>query len=138
MNSPLDTPFPLDDTGYLPLLNPEALDALLGSLDSDQTAVDGFVTTFVTQWPARMLRAESSVAGRDFVGIYDCALSIKVAAQMVGAVRLSACGSELERLVRSGHLDEAAMVVDALREVGTDTITALISGRRSVPPAQAA
>ncbi|MBG6238787.1 HPt (histidine-containing phosphotransfer) domain-containing protein [Mycetocola sp. CAN_C7] len=131
MNSPLDTPLPPDDTGYLPLLDHSALDALLFSLDSDQDAVDGFVATFVAHWPERLHRAEASVAARDRAAIYDCALSIKVAAQMIGAVRLSACGGQLESLVRAGRIDEAPCIVDALRQIGTETVDVLMAGSRS-------
>ena len=125
---PHTTP-PPEDAGHLPLVDSSALAALLASLDHDERAVDGFVATFITHWPERLRRAEQSVSAQDQAAIYDCALSIKVSGQMVGAVRLSTLGSDLELLVRSGRLDGARVIIDALRDVGDQTIEALSEAR---------
>lgn len=120
---------PSEDAGHLPLLDDAALAALLASLDHDEHAVDGFVATFIDHWPERLRRAEQSIAAQDHAAIYDCALSIKVSGQMVGALRLSALGSDLELLVRSGRLDGALPLLEALRVVGEQTIHALTEAR---------
>lgn len=126
---PPHTPPPSDDAGHLPLLDDAALAALLASLDHDEHAVDGFVATFIDHWPERLRRAEESIAAQDSAAIYDCALSIKVSGQMVGALRLSTLGSDLELLVRSGRLDGALPLLEALRAVGEQTIHALAEAR---------
>ena len=126
---PYATPSP-ENAGHLPLVENAALAALLASLDHDEHAVDGFVETFIDHWPKRLRRAEESVAAQDTAAIYDCALSIKVSGQMVGALRLSTLGSELESLVRSGRLDDAVPLLDELRAVGDETIRALAEARR--------
>lgn len=127
---PPNTTQPPEDTGHLPLLDLTALAALQTSLDQDEDAVDGFVATFIRHWPERLRRAALGVTARDLPAIYDCALSIKVSSQMLGAVRLSACGGELERVVRSGTLDDALPILEALRTIGDETMQALIAARR--------
>ena len=126
---PPNTAQPPEDTGHLPLLDSAALAALLASLDCDDDAVDGFVATFIAHWPERLRRAALSITARDSAAIYDCALSIKVSSQMVGAVLLSNCGSDLERVVRTGKLDDALPILEALHTIGDDTIRALTAAR---------
>ena len=123
--SPLNTTITPDDTGHPALLDLSALDALLGALDQDTSALESFVGTFVDHWPERLRRAEKSIVAGDRAAIYDCALSIKVASQMVGAVWLSACGSQLELLARADRLDQAAELLEVLHTVGDETVSKL-------------
>ena len=127
---PPNTTQPPEDTGHLPLLDLTALAVLLASLDQDEDAVDGFVATFINHWPERLRRAARGITARDIPAIYDCALSIKVSSQMLGAVRLSALGSELENVVRSGRLDDALPILENLHTIGDETIGALAAARR--------
>jgi HPt (histidine-containing phosphotransfer) domain-containing protein len=126
---PPHTSPPSENAGHLPLVDDAALSALLASLDQDEHAVDGFVDTFIEHWPERLRKAERSIAAQDQAAIYDCALSIKVSSQMVGALRLGTLGSDLERLVRSGRLDGAVAILQALGTVGEQTIQALGDAR---------
>lgn len=126
---PPNAALPPDDTGHLPLLDHTALAALLASLDHDQVALDGFIATFVKHWPERLRRAAEAIGTRDYAAIYDCALSIKVSSQMVGASRLATYGCELERVVRSGRLDDALPILDSLRTIGDETAQALTASR---------
>jgi HPt (histidine-containing phosphotransfer) domain-containing protein len=129
VNSPLAATFPPEDTGHPPLLDLSALDDLLAELDRDETALDGFVDAFLMHWPERLQRAEASIAAGDSVAALDCALSIKVASEMVGAARLSRCGLELEEMARSGRLDQAAVLLELLSSVGEETRHALAVAR---------
>ena len=126
---PPNAALPPDDTGHLPLLDHTALAALLASLDQDEDALDGFVATFINHWPERLRRAAEAVATRDYAAIYDCALSIKVSSQMVGAAQLGAYGCELERVVRSGRLDDALPILESLQSIGDETVHALAAAR---------
>ncbi|GHD45025.1 Hpt domain-containing protein [Mycetocola manganoxydans] len=125
VNTPLITTTHPDDTGHPPLLDPAALDSLLDSLESDESALDGFVARFMGHWPARLQRAELSIRSLDTVAAQDCALSIKVAAQMVGAMQLAAYGAALESLARTGRLHEAEPFLPALQAVGDATLREL-------------
>lgn len=127
--SPLNTTPPSDHTGHLPLLDQSALDGLLASLDHDEDAVDGFVATFVGNWPDRLHRTAASLAASDRAALYDCALSIKVSSQMIGAARLSGCAGELESLIRSDRLETASVLLQTLRSVGDQTLAALSAAR---------
>lgn len=129
VNSPLNTTPPPEGTGHPPLLDPTALDDLLAELDQDETALDGFVDAFLQHWPERLLRTEASISAGDSGGILDCALSIKVASEMVGATWLSYCGGELESMARSGRLDGAAILLESLRTIGDETRIALAVAR---------
>jgi HPt (histidine-containing phosphotransfer) domain-containing protein len=129
VNSPLNTPLPTDDTGHPPVLDDDALAALLDSLEGNEGALDAFVVGFIAHWPERLRRAEEAIALRESAAIINSALSIKVAAQMVGAVRLSDLGIELERLVRGHRLDGVPAVVGRLRTTGSETVAALRSAR---------
>lgn len=126
VNPPQTATNPPEVTGHPPLLNPAALDKLLAELDQDEAALDAFLEAFISHWPERMRRAAASITARDRQAVYDCALSIKVSALMAGALRLSACGGDLENLARSDRLDEAgAAVLDELNTIGKQTIRAL-------------
>ncbi|MET0932564.1 MAG: hypothetical protein ABWX56_02545 [Mycetocola sp.] len=129
MNSPLDATFPPEGTGHPPLLDPSALNDLLAELDRDETALDGFVDAFLLHWPERLHRAEASITAGDSAATLDCALSIKVASEMVGAVWLSRCGSELEEMARSDRLHQAAALLELMRSVGDETRHALSIAR---------
>ncbi len=123
---------PPEDTAHLPILDHDALAALLAALDHDQAAIDGFVATFIAHWPERLRRAAEGVAARDYPAIHDCALSIKVSSQMVGAARLSTYGCELERVVSAGRLLDALPILDALRTTGDETVRALTAARKQL------
>ncbi|MET4637559.1 Hpt domain-containing protein [Mycetocola sp. 2940] len=129
VNSPLNTTPAPEVTGHPPLLDLTALDDLLAELDQDETALDGFVDAFLQHWPERLLRAEASISAGDSDAVLDCALSIKVASEMVGAAWLSHCGGELESMARSGRLDQAAVLLETVRAVGNETRVALAAAR---------
>lgn len=129
VNSPLAATSPPEDTGHPPLLDPSALGDLLAELDQDEVALDGFVDAFLQHWPERLRRAEVSIRAGDRAAIHDCALSIKVSSEMVGAVWLSECGGALEALARSGSLLDATALLDLLTAVGEETRYALAVAR---------
>lgn len=129
VNSPLNATFPPEGTGHPLLLDPAALDYLLAELDQDEAALDAFIDAFLLHWPERLRRAEVSVDAADLSAVLDCALSIKVSSDMVGAAWLSRCGGDLESMALSGRLDQAAPLLDALRAVGHETRGALAAAR---------
>jgi HPt (histidine-containing phosphotransfer) domain-containing protein len=129
VNSPLAATPPPENTGHPPLLDPSALDDLLAELDEDEEALDAFLSAFIGHWPERLRRTEASVIAQDRLAIHDCALSIKVSGEMVGALRLSAIGEQLELLASSGSLDGAEALVDSLRSTGEQTLSALAAAR---------
>jgi HPt (histidine-containing phosphotransfer) domain-containing protein len=130
VNTPLATTHAPDDTGHPALLDSSILNGLLASLNHDETALDAFLAAFIHHWPERLHRIDESAAAGDRAALHDCALSVKVSSQMVGAARLSACGSDLENLVRSDRLDGVPAALEILRAVGEATVSALAGIRK--------
>jgi HPt (histidine-containing phosphotransfer) domain-containing protein len=91
----------------------------------DRSIVLGFVHDFVELWESRYLRLAQALDHLDRDTALDALLSLKTAATMAGAVRLSKGAGELEEAVKRG--DEAAAVdlLPGLEVCGRQTLLEL-------------
>ncbi|MCU1419995.1 MAG: hypothetical protein JWP90_1936 [Mycetocola sp.] len=129
VNIPLLTAPAPGDAGHPPLLDLLVLEVLLAELDQDDAGLDAFLEAFMSLWPERLRRVEKSITAGDHAAGFDSALSIKVSCSMVGASRLSACGARLESLIQAKRFDEAPAMLETLRTVGEQTLSALAAVR---------
>lgn len=84
-----------------PLVDPAVLERLMRELDDDREGYARiFVADFIGCLPYRVERLRLALTTGDWEAAVDAALSLKTSSQMVGAERLAALASDLEKEVR--------------------------------------
>lgn len=97
-----------------------ALDETLDNLGGDPGLLRELLEYFLEVMPAQLDDLQSSVAAGDLADVDLQAHSIKGGAANVGAVRVAALARDLEQRAKSGTLDGAGELVDAIRQAFCD------------------
>lgn len=107
-----------------PLVDLAVLHELERQVDG-RSAVLGFVRDFADLWEARYGRLAEALAAQDPDTALDVLLSLKAAAAMAGAVRLSGAAERIEEAVKCGEPGTAAEFLPLLASCGRETLQAL-------------
>lgn len=108
-----------------PLVDVAVLHDLERQMDS-RSVVLGFVRDFIQLWEPRYERLAQALALPDPDIALDALLSLKTAAAMAGAVRLSGETERLETAVKQADADRVAGLLPVLARCGGETIQALL------------
>ena len=120
-----DTPMPtLPSPNGQPLVDLAVLRELEQQVN-DRSIVVGFVHDFVDLWESRYERSAQALDPLDPDTALDALISIKTAASMAGALRLSRNADELEKAVKLGDENAAQVLLPKLKACGEQTLEEL-------------
>jgi HPt (histidine-containing phosphotransfer) domain-containing protein len=97
------------------VLEPRRLQELADEL-GDSTPAIGFLSSYLSMLPDRMLSISSGLCGQDDVASMDAILSLKISSAMVGALETEHQCRAIEVMIREGHFDSAVQAFPALQQ----------------------
>ena len=107
-----------------PLVDPAALQELGEQLNSAAVA-KGFARDYAQMWDQRYDALATALDRRDQAAALDAVLSLKTSSSMVGGLRLAELAAELEEVIRSGSLAQAASRLGDVAARGSETVDEL-------------
>ena len=111
-------------TDAAPLVDPAALQDLGEQLNSAAVA-KGFARDYAQMWDQRYDALATALERRDQAAALDAVLSLKTSSSMVGGLRLAELAAELEEVIRSGSLAQAASRLGDVAARGSETVDEL-------------
>jgi len=111
-------------TDAAPLVDPAALQDLGEQLNSAAVA-KGFARDYAQMWDQRYDALATALDRRDQAAALDAVLSLKTSSSMVGGLRLAELAAELEEVIRSGSLAQAASRLGDVAARGSETVDEL-------------
>ena len=90
-----------------------------------ETVARGFARDYAQMWEQRYDSLASALDRGDEAAALDAVLSVKTSSSMVGGLRLAQLAADVELLIRSGNLAEAAGQLREVADRGRETVEEL-------------